>query len=65
MLTNILAKRRLEAEEKALDIKSAKALDINTAIKSKLISDLNKIIQSGGLKTARDKEIVKTIYWML
>ena len=59
MLTNILAKRRLEAEEKALDIKSAKALDINTAIKSKLISDLNKIIQSGGLKTDRDKETVK------
>ena len=59
MLTNILAKRRLEAEERALDIKSAKALDINTATKSRLISDLNKIIQGGGLKTNREKNIVK------
>jgi hypothetical protein len=59
MLTNILADRKLAAEEAALNFKTAKALDINTATKSRLISDLNKIIQGGGLKTNREKNIVK------
>lgn len=58
-LANELARRRVKAEEQALKIKAGKELDINTAIKSKLISDLNKLFLGGNMKTAQDKETVK------
>ena len=53
MLTNILAKRRLEAEEKAVGIKTAKAKDISVSTLNTLSKQISDLIIKG--KTDAEK----------
>ena len=57
MLTNILADRKLAAEEAALKIKSAKALDISTATRNSFLTNINTLL-TGKPKTPEESNQV-------
>ena len=61
MLTNILADRKLAAEEAALKIKSAKALDISTATRNSFLTNINTLL-TGKPKTPQEsREVLNSI----
>ena len=61
MLTNILADRKLAAEEAALKIKSAKALDISTATRNSFLTNINTLL-TGKPKTPQEsREVLNNI----